>query len=137
MIIKAIPSTWLIEEEHRLDCGPFVKGQIEARKIIERLLCPKDVLVELTRDGMQGMYHVGQEKIRWATDCVCGMPFLGSTDILKADVSYSSYISRKQVARECLFQCPPGSTLISRSGTIGRMAFIESIWWIQRSRRTC
>jgi type I restriction enzyme S subunit len=125
MIIKAIPSTWLIEEEHRLDCGPFVKGQVEARKIIEGLLCPKDPLVELTKDGMQGMYHVGQDKIRWATDSVSGMPFLGSTDILKADVSLSSFISRKQVANEYLFQCPPGSTLISRSGTIGRMAFMR------------
>src|SRR5215469_9823788 len=87
VIIKAIPSTWLIEEEHRLDCGPFVKGRIEARRAIAKLHYPKSPLIELTRDGINGMYHVGQDKINWAVGRTNGMPFLGSTDILRADLS--------------------------------------------------
>lgn len=126
MIVKAIPSTWLIEEEHRLDCGPFVKGGVEARKAIERLHYPKNRLADLTMNGVSGMYHVGQDKITWADDEIHGMPFLGSTDILKADLSYQPYISRKQVAGNPLFQCPAGSTLITRSGTIGRMAYMRA-----------
>ena len=55
MIVKTIPSTWLIEEEHRLDCGPFVKGGIEARKTIEGLRYQKDHLVDLTENGINGM----------------------------------------------------------------------------------
>jgi type I restriction enzyme, S subunit len=126
LIIKAIPSTWLIEEQHRLDCGPFVNGGIEARKTIERLRYPKNHLVELTKGAINGMYHVGQDKIMWAENSIHGMPFLGSSDILKADLSYQPFISRKQVTGNYLFQCPVGSTLITRSGTIGRMAYMRT-----------
>lgn len=126
MIVKSIPSTWLIEEEHRLDCGPFVKGGIEARKTIEGLRYPKDHLVDLTKDGISGMYHVGQDKITWAEDEIHGMPFVRSADILKADLANQPFISRKQVAGNYLFQCPAGATLITRSGTIGRMAYMRS-----------
>lgn len=126
MIVKTIPSTWLIEEEHRLDCGPFVKGGIEARKTIEALRYKKDHLVDLTKNGLAGMYHVGQDKITWAEDEIHGMPFLRSADILKVDLSYQPLISRKQVAGNYLFQCPAGTTLITRSGTIGRMAYMRT-----------
>lgn len=126
MIVKTIPSTWLIEEEHRLDCGPFVKGGIEARKTIEGLRYQKDHLIDLTENGINGMYHVGQDKIVWADDEIHGMPFLRSADILRADLSYQPFISRKQVAGNYLFQCPAGTTLITRSGTIGRMAFMRT-----------
>lgn len=125
MIVKTIPSTWLIEEEHRLDCGPFVKGAIETRKKLQALACHKDRLVDLTYGGLSGMYHVGQDKIVWAQDGVHGMPFLRSSDILDADVTDSLFISRKQVSGNSLFQCPEGTTLITRSGTIGRMAYMR------------
>jgi type I restriction enzyme S subunit len=123
MIVKTIPSTWLIEEQHRLDCGPFVKGSMEAIKILEHLDCKKDALVEVTKDGIDGMYHVGQDKIMWATDKEHGIPFLRSADILRADISYHLLISSKQVANNPLFTCPEGTTLITRSGTIGRMMY--------------
>lgn len=123
MIVKTIPSTWLIEEEHRLDCGPFVKGSMEARKILENLNCKKDLLVELTEDGINGMYHVGQDKIMWASDTEHGISFLRSADIMRADLSYQLLISRKQVSGNLLFSCPEGATLITRSGTIGRMVY--------------
>ncbi|SEM71011.1 type I restriction enzyme, S subunit [Syntrophus gentianae] len=123
MIVKTIPSTWLIEEEHRLDCGPFVKGSMEARKILEHLNCKKDLLVEVTKDGIGGMYHVGQDKIMRASDTEHGMPFLRSADIMRADLSYQLLISRKQVSGNPLFACPEGATLITRSGTIGRMIY--------------
>lgn len=126
MIIKTIPSTWIIKEEHRLDCGPFVKGSVEARKTIEALPCPKNRLVEVTRDGINGMYHVGQDKIVWVEDEELGLPFVRSSDILKVDLSNQTLISRRQVAANNLFQCPEGTTLITRSGTIGRMAYMRS-----------
>lgn len=126
MIVRTIPSAWLIEEEHRLDCGPFVKGGIEARKTIESLRYQKEHLVDLTKNGINGMYHVGQDKIIWAEDEIHGMPFLRSADILRADLSYQPFISRKQVAGNCLFQCPAGATLITRSGQIGRMTFMRT-----------
>jgi type I restriction enzyme S subunit len=125
-LLKKIPSTWIIEEEHRLDCGPFVKGSVEARKTIEALPCSKNRLVEVTKDGIDGMYHVGQDKIVWVEDEELGLPFVRSSDILKVDLSNQPLISRRQVAANSLFQCPEGTTLITRSGTIGRMAYMRS-----------
>ena len=123
MLVKTIMSTWVVEEGHRLDCGPFVKGNMEARKILEHLDCRKDALVNLTKGGLNGIYHVGQEKIMWASDTKHGMPFLRSADVLHSDLSARLLISRKQVANNPLFICPEGSTLITRSGAIGRMVY--------------
>lgn len=120
-----VKASWLRELGHRLDAPPFLSGAIEARKTLERLAVKKQNLVDLTRDGMSGMYHVGQDKIRWVEDPELGVPFLRSSDILKADLSESLLISRRQVAENPLFQCPPGTTLITRSGTIGRTVYVR------------
>ncbi|NWH05317.1 hypothetical protein [Desulfobacter latus] len=117
MIVKTIPNTWIIEEGHRLDCGPFVKGSIEARKTLEALPCRKEPLADLTRSGMSGMYHVGQDKIIWAKNEDVGIPFLRSADILKTDFSGQPLISKKQVEKNPLFQCPEKSILITSNGS--------------------
>jgi type I restriction enzyme S subunit len=105
--------------------GPIRERGIETRRKIQTLACEKDHLVDLTLGGLSGMYHVGQDKIVWAQDGFHGMPFLRSSDILDADITESLFISRKQVAGNSLFQCPAGTTLITRSGTIGRMTYMR------------
>jgi type I restriction enzyme S subunit len=52
-----------------------------------------------------------------------GVPFLGSIDILLADLSHLSYLSKKQVAEDPDLLIEEGWTLITCSGTIGRMAY--------------
>jgi len=123
MKIKAVPITWVIGEQHRFDCGPFTRGGIEAKKTLESLRVPKSKLVDVTLGGMSGMYHVGMDKLRWVDGPEYGVPFLRSADILRADLSDQPYISRVQVLGNPLFTCPAGTTLITRSGTIGRMAY--------------
>lgn len=126
MKTKAVPISWVLEDEHRLDCGPFTRGGIEAKKMLEATHVPKDKLVRLTRGGLSGMYHVGMDKLRWVEGPNHGVPFLRSADILRNDLSEQPFISRQQVAGNPLFKCPPGTTLITRSGTIGRMAYCRS-----------
>ncbi len=123
MKIKEVPISWVIGEQYRLDCGPFTRGGIEAKKTLESLRVPKSNLVDITLGGISGMYHVGMDKLRWVSDPELGVPFLRSTDILRADLTDQPYISRKQVLGNPLFTCPVGTTLITRSGTIGRMAY--------------
>jgi type I restriction enzyme S subunit len=123
MKVASVPFSWIAQEEHRLDCGPFTTGGIEARKRLERGGFNKDPLVALTRGGLDGMYHVGMDKLRWVDGPDHGVRFLGSADILKADLRKQPYISRRQVSGNRLFSCPAGTTLITRSGTIGRMAY--------------
>ncbi|XZE45220.1 methylation-associated defense system restriction endonuclease subunit S MAD5 [Pirellulaceae bacterium SH467] len=121
LIIKQIPASWLIAEQHRLDCGPFTSGGIEARNRLKRL--KTEPLVTLTRNGLAGIYHVGMDKLRWVDGPEHGVPFLGSSDILKADLRNQPFISNHQVENNPLFRCPMGTTLITRSGTIGRLAY--------------
>ena len=126
MIIKTIPYSWIVEEQRRFDCGPFTRGGIEAKKALERASLPKEPLVSLTADGLAGMYHVGMDKLRWVDAQTDGIPFLRSSDILRADLTGQPKIARSQVEGNPLFRCPEGTTLITRSGTIGRMAFCRS-----------
>lgn len=126
MKTRAVPSSWLVEEEHRLDCGPFTSGALEARKTIEKLVCVKKPLSTITKDGLRGIYHVGQEKLQWVNGPVFGVPLLRSSDILKADLFNQPYILKEQFKKNPLFKCMEGSTLITRSGTIGRMAYARS-----------
>lgn len=121
-----VPVSWVVEEGHRFDCGPFTRGGIEARKALESSKFPKDRLVELTAGGLSGMYHVGMDKLRWVEDAEHGIPILRSSDIQRADFLNQAYISRAQVAGNPLFTCPSGGTLITRSGTIGKMAYCRS-----------
>lgn len=121
MKIREIPSSWIIEEEYRLDCGPYTSGRIEALKTLDRVSSNR--LVELTKNGIAGMYHVGMDKLRWVEDPEAGVTFLRSSDILKAELGNQPLISRSQVRDNYLFTCPSGSTLITRSGSIGRMAY--------------
>jgi len=123
MISKSIPLSWLVEEGRRLDCGPFVKGSIEARKKIESLDIDKTRLRCVTKNGKEGIYHVGQEKLKWVYASEYGYRFLRSAGILKLGFDNEPLVSREQIDANPLFRCPKGTTLITRSGTIGRMAY--------------
>ncbi|MBX9242780.1 restriction endonuclease subunit S, partial [Klebsiella pneumoniae] len=52
-----------------------------------------------------------------------GVKFFGSTDILSADLSGLPFLSKKQVAANPNFTIRSGWTLITRSGTTGRIAY--------------
>lgn len=123
MINKSIPISWLVKESRRLDCGPFVKGSLESRIKLENGNFSKEPLSTLTKNGIEGIYHVGQEKINWVNSEQFGYRFLRSSDILKINASTNSYISKAQVENNPKFMAEEGSTLITRSGTIGLMSY--------------
>src|SRR5205807_610225 len=82
-----------------------------------------ETLHELTKGGLQGIYHAGREGRTYVKNPAHGVPFLGSTDILVADLSWLSLLARKQVAANLRFTIQEGWILITRSGTIGKMAY--------------
>jgi len=123
MKTKAVPSKWMMREGLRLDVGPYLSGALEGRVRLDELAAKKDRLADLTQGGSEGIYHAGREGRRWVSDPEYGVPFLGSTDILKADLSYLPLISKKQVTKNPKFTIRSSWTLITRSGTIGRMAY--------------
>jgi type I restriction enzyme, S subunit len=123
MKIKSVPSGWMRRDGRRLDCGPYMSGALEARIRLEGMGCRKDRLADLCEGGTEGIFHAGRESRTWVDDSRYGVPFLSSSSILAADLSRLPLISKKQVAANPLFTIRPGWTLITRSGTIGRMVY--------------
>ncbi|HCC4332812.1 TPA: methylation-associated defense system restriction endonuclease subunit S MAD5 [Klebsiella pneumoniae] len=116
---RVIPSKLLENNGRRLDCGPYMSGAIEARQLLADLKTDKEVLSKLTN----GIYHAGREGRTWVDSPEYGVKFFGSTDILSADLSGLPFLSKKQVAANPNFTIRSGWTLITRSGTTGRIAY--------------
>ena len=119
--VRIVRSSWLDEGGRRLDCNPYMSGALEARDALKRLNVPKEKLSDVT----ERIFHAGREGRLWVDDPEYGVPFLGSSDILAADLSAMPLIAKKQVANNPLFTLGKNWTLITRSGTIGRMAFVR------------
>jgi type I restriction enzyme, S subunit len=120
-----VKASWMESNGRRLDCNPYLSGAFEARVILEKLSALKQPLHQVTKGGLQGIYHAGRESRQYVTDPAYGVPFLGSTDILAADLSTLAFLSKKQVAANPAFTIQEGWTLITRSGTVGRMAYVR------------
>jgi type I restriction enzyme S subunit len=125
MKVKSIPSRWIKKEGTRLDCGPYMSGALEAKMLLEDLSIPKHPLMTVTLRGLNGIYHAGRKSRIWVDNPEYGIPFLGSIDILATDLSWMPFISKKTVESTPEFIIRNGYTLITRSGTIGRMAFVR------------
>lgn len=118
---RVVRSGWLQEGGRRLDCTPYMSGALEARDALKRLSARKERLADVT----ERIFHAGREKRTWVDDPRYGVPFLGSTDILTADLSHLSLLAKSLVKRNPLFTLDAAWTLITRSGTVGRMAYVR------------
>lgn len=123
MRTKSVLSGWLQRDGRRLDCGPYMSGALEARIRLERLTARKDHLRDVTLNGMAGIFNGPRFARAYVDDPTFGVPFLGSTDILNADLTTLPLLSRRQVKANPRLVVRAGWTLITCSGTTGRMAF--------------
>ncbi len=123
MKVKEVPFSWIPRSGHRLDVEPFVGGAVEARLVLESLKGEAQPLHAVTAGGMSGIVHAGRIKRQWVEDPRYGTRFLSSTDILRADLTHCSLISNKAVRSNPLLIIQKGWTLITRAGTVGRMAY--------------
>jgi len=124
--IRVVPSAWLEKEGRRLDCGPYLSGAIEARVLLDELPATKKWLSKVTLRGIEGIFNGPRFPRSYVSDPDHGVPFLGSTDILDADLTYLPLLSKRQVAQRPGLLLKEGWTLITCSGTIGRMAYARS-----------
>lgn len=123
MKAKSVPSSWLERDGRRLDCNPYMSGALEAKVLLEGLKAPKDALRNVTLNGMAGVFNGPRFARSYVDDPSAGVPFLGSTDILNADLTSLPRLSKKQVAANPRLVVHSDWTLITCSGTIGRMAY--------------
>lgn len=115
---KSVRSAWLEEGGRRLDCNPYMSGALEARDTLNRL-----PVTEKLSNVTARIFHAGREARLWVEDASYGTPFMGSSDIRASNFSALPLIAKRQVKRNPLFTLGSGWTLITRSGTIGRMAY--------------
>ena len=104
MKTKAVPSGWLGQDGRRLDCGPYMSGALEAKVLLESTKAlekgsnsPSSYWFWGGPSGISS--NAGRiKRIVGRSDERHGLPFLSSTDILKADLSNLAASSAKQAA---------------------------------------
>ena len=124
---KLVPSAWIEREGRRLDCGPYLSGAVEARVLIERLPVLRADLRDLT-DGHEGGIYSGQQFARnWVSDPEHGVPFLSGSTMLHANFMHADLLRKSDATspRLAYLRLEGETTLVSRSGTIGRMAYVR------------
>lgn len=137
MKFKSIPSAWMRRDGRRFDCGPYMSGALEAKIRLEELACRKERLADLTTGHDGGIYNGPHFSRRFVDEPDYGVPFLGSAAMLQADLSGLPYLRRSDAESPKLsyLRIRRGMTLISCSGTIGRMVYarpdMEGMWTSQ------
>ena len=122
---KVIPSSWLEQQDRRLDCGPYLSGAIEAKVLLQRLPVRRAELREVTCGHDGGIYNGPQFVRNYVSDPTYGVPFLSSSSMLHADYRNIDLLRKSDAVstRLAFLRLEEGMTLISCSGTIGRMAY--------------
>ncbi|MCP4702680.1 MAG: restriction endonuclease subunit S, partial [Gammaproteobacteria bacterium] len=95
MRVKSIPRTWLMREGHRFDSKPFMSGALEARVILENPAVDKAPLHEVTKGCKGGIYNGPQFSRLYVDSPEHGVPFVGGSSMLMADLSNLPLLSKK------------------------------------------
>lgn len=128
MKTKAVPFSWIERWGKRLDCGPYMGGAVEARFVLEEARTEKEPLCSLTAGHNGGIYNGPMFRRNYVESPEHGVPFLTSGSMLRADLSDLPLLRKKDAesAKLSYLRLMPGTTMISCSGTIGRMVYARS-----------
>lgn len=127
MRAASILSSLLAEEGRRLGASAFVDGSIATRKRIQEL--PHRRLRDVTAGFKGGIFtHLFSPKRTYVSSREYGVPFLGASSMLLADLSGLPLISKKDADSRSYrpLAIREGMTLISCSGSVGRMVYARS-----------
>ena len=124
---RVVRSSWLDEGGRRLDCNPYMSGALEARDALKALSARKEPLQSLTAGHAGGIYNGPMFRRNYVESPEFGVPFITSGNLLQADLSNLPLLSRKDAesSRLSYLKLHAGITLISCSGTIGRMSYVR------------
>lgn len=123
----AVNSGWLVEEGYRLDPRPYTDGAVRIRKAVLRL--PHTRLSELTAGFKGGIFtHMFSPKRTYVESPSYGIPFLGASSMLLADLDRLPLLSNRNAESRSYkdLRVIKGMTLISCSGSVGRMAYARA-----------
>ena len=124
MKVATIPSSWIQEDGRRLDPGPYMGGALRWMKATQKL--PHSRLADLTAGFRGGIFtHSFSPKRTYVDDRQHGVPFLGASSMLLADLSDLPLLSNRDAASRSYrpLTIREGMTLITCSGSVGRMTY--------------
>lgn len=130
MKTSVVRSTWLPIGGYRLDCSPYLGGAIETEILLEELPVKKEPLESLTKAIFNGPQFVRN----YVTDPEYGVPFMTGSTMLLADLSDLPLLSKRDAQGTKLrhLKIEPGMSLISCSGSIGKMSYsreeMKGVW---------
>ena len=125
---KLVPIGWIEREGRRLDCGPYLSGAMEAKVLLERLPVPRADLCRLTHGHEGGVYNGPQFVRNYVSSPEHGVPFLTGSTMLYADFIHADLLKKPDATSPRLahLRIEEGTTLVSCSGTIGRMVYARA-----------
>ncbi|OYP15711.1 restriction endonuclease subunit S [Streptomyces sp. FBKL.4005] len=119
---------WYDGQGLRLDAKPYLSGAFATRKLLERLPVEKVPLKEVTAGHAGGLYNGPQFRRVYLTHPEHSVPFVGSKDMLVADLSTLPRLRKTDAESSQLsyLKLEPGMTLISCSGfNAGRRSYVR------------
>ncbi|MFE4699801.1 restriction endonuclease subunit S [Streptomyces sp. NPDC056738] len=122
-----VKSDWFTDQGLRLDASPYVAGSMKTKKLLEQL--PRtQPLASLTAGHNGGIFNGPMFRRVYLTDPDHSVPFLGTKDMMAADLTGLPRLRRSDAKSSALsyLQLKPGMTLISCSGfNAGRRAYVR------------
>lgn len=119
MKVASARASWLQNSGNRLDASFHISDGRQAKLAVEN--CPTGC--EKIGNVTKAIFYGGRAKRFYVNDPVKGVPFMGSSDMLKAEFGSLKYVSSKRTSDLQASMLGERWTLISRSGTVGNTAF--------------
>ena len=133
MKTTVIRSSWMADYSHRLDCMPYVGGALETKLRLRKL--KNTVQLQSLTKGVDGGIYNGPQFVRnYVESPDQGVPFMTGSTMQLADLSNLPFLSKHDAhsAKLSYLEIQPGMTLISCSGSIGKMAYarpeMKGVW---------
>ena len=134
MKVKEVQTASIRQMNFRLDAAPYAQGFAELRERIGRMAV--DRLDTLTAGHLGGIYTppIHNFKRNYVCAEAHGVPFIGTSSMMHADLTGMRLLSRKDATTPKLspLRLQRGMTLVSCSGTIGRVVYarrgLDGVW---------
>lgn len=119
MKVLNVNKSWIVDNSNRLDAKPYLS---EGKIVLKHLLKNKGKLNKL-RFLSKEIFYGGRDKRVYVDSDKKGIPFMGSSDMLKSDFSALKLVSIKYTKKLNEQLLKKDWILISRSGTIGNTVY--------------
>lgn len=122
MKVLNVNKSWIVDNSNRLDAKPYLS---EGKIVLKHLLKNQDKLNKLCYLSKE-IFYGGRDKRVYVDSNIKGIPFMGSSDMLKSNFNALKLVSIKYTKKLKEQLLKKDWILISRSGTIGNTVYTNT-----------